>query len=224
MTQVIFEHNGTIDKYVGDMIMAFWGAPIENEQHRTNAIEAALEMQRKSTLLNQEFEKKGFPKIQIGIGLNTGPMNVGDMGSKFRRAYTVLGDAVNLASRLEGLTKFYDVKIAVGENVKENQTKFLFRLLDRVKVKGRQKTLEVYEVIDYLDKATAEIREEVELHHSALNHYFNSNWQQAKAQFSELKIKYPNKFIYALFLKRIHHYENHPPQQDWDGAYVWEEK
>jgi adenylate cyclase len=115
MTRIIFERRGTIDKYVGDMIMAFWGAPVQDPGHRQHAVEAALEMLDQVVAMRPELSERNWPEINIGIGINTGMMNVGDMGSEYRRAYTVIGDAVNLGSRLEGLTKYYGVRLIVSE-------------------------------------------------------------------------------------------------------------
>lgn len=116
VTTIIFDNNGTVDKYVGDMVMAFWGAPLADKNHRRNAVSAALAILDKVEQLREELPAKGFPAIDIGIGINSGMMNVGDMGSVYRRAYTVLGDSVNLGSRLEGLTKFYGLKLLIGED------------------------------------------------------------------------------------------------------------
>ena len=142
ITKIIFENSGTIDKYVGDMVMAFWGAPLEDLNHRENSLKAALLMLEKVEELRPIFLEKGYPEIAIGIGVNSGMMNVGDMGSIYRRSYTVLGDAVNLSSRLEALTKFYGIKLLVGEAAIKGLDGFLFRHIDRVKVKGKIKAVD----------------------------------------------------------------------------------
>jgi adenylate cyclase len=142
ITKIIFENSGTIDKYVGDMVMAFWGAPLEDLNHRENSVKAALLMLEKVEELRPIFLEKGYPEIAIGIGVNSGMMNVGDMGSIYRRSYTVLGDAVNLSSRLEALTKFYGIKLLVGEAAIKGLDGFLFRHIDRVKVKGKIKAVD----------------------------------------------------------------------------------
>ena len=144
MTRVIFDRRGTIDKYVGDMIMAFWGAPLRDAEHAEHAVAAALDMLRALTELRAEFAREGLPEIAIGIGINSGLMNVGDMGSHYRRAYTVIGDAVNLASRLEGLTKYYGVDLVVGPRTRELAPGFVYRRLDRVRVKGKREAVEVF--------------------------------------------------------------------------------
>ena len=137
LTGIIFEHNGTIDKYVGDMVMAFWNAPLLDANHAEHAIDAALSMLQKVEEL-KITSAKGLPEVNIGVGINTGFMNVGDMGSVYRRTYTVLGDAVNLGSRLESITKFYGVKLLVGEGTYDLAPQFLYRLVDKIIVKGKR--------------------------------------------------------------------------------------
>ena len=149
MTRVIFEHGGTIDKYVGDLIMAFWGAPLDDPEHRRNAVAAALAMQREATRLREELAREGLPAIEIGVGLNSGPAAVGDMGSAYRRAYTALGDTVNLASRVEGQTKTYGVGVLVTEHTRAGlEAVYRFREVDRVQVKGREEPVTLYEPIE----------------------------------------------------------------------------
>ena len=224
MTQIIFDHGGTIDKYVGDMIMAFWGAPIKNARHREAAIEAALDMLAKSEELKADFLAAGFPDINIGIGLNTGVMNVGDMGSEFRRSYTVLGDPVNLGARLESSTKYYRVKLLVGSATRANLTGFVFRLIDRVKVKGKHLAVDVYEVICRIADATPELLQEIKVHNEAINAYFLMNWALARELFTSLAKEHPDTYIYKLFLKRINTYEQNPPRSGWDGSYERKDK
>jgi len=137
MTSIIHYYHGTVDKYIGDSIMAFWGAPLPNENHARDGVDAALTMQEKIPALTKEFRNRGWPELAIGIGINSGSMNVGDMGSEFRKAYTVLGDAVNLASRLEGLTKEYGVPVIIGEDTRRAIPEMICRELDRVRVRGR---------------------------------------------------------------------------------------
>src|SRR5581483_11244741 len=125
-------HRGTIDKYMGDCIMAFWGAPLPDPDHARHGVLAALEMHQTLTALQPQFRSRYGAEIRIGVGLNTGRMSVGNMGSKIRLAYTVMGDAVNLASRLEGITKEYGADIIVGEDTKAAVSGILFREIDRV--------------------------------------------------------------------------------------------
>ncbi|MFT5573254.1 MAG: adenylate cyclase [Cryomorphaceae bacterium] len=144
MTKIIHSNGGAIDKYMGDAIMAFWGAPLEDPKHTEHAISAALEMLEYLDTLNAKFEKQGWPTVRIGIGVNSGMMSVGNMGSEFRMAYTVVGDAVNLGSRLEGLTKQYHVPLVVSEFTKALCPVFSYLELDRVKVKGKSEAVTIY--------------------------------------------------------------------------------
>ncbi|HEY5719196.1 MAG TPA: adenylate/guanylate cyclase domain-containing protein, partial [Gammaproteobacteria bacterium] len=219
MTEIIFNHDGTIDKYVGDMIMAFWNAPLDDPQHATHAIETALEMLEQVEALKPEFKQLGYPECNIGIGLNTGPMNVGNMGSKFRRAYTVLGDSVNLGSRLEGLTKFYGVKLIVGETTREGQDEhFVFRQLDRVTVKGKKEPTRIYTPLCRRDRASPELLAELDAYTQARAHYIGQRWDEAAAEFGALQQAHPETYIYGLYLERVAHLREVPPGADWDGV------
>ena len=145
MTAVIYEHGGTVDKYIGDAIMAFWGAPLGDPDHARHAVQAALAMQQRMESLRAEFAGKGLPQLMIGIGINSGTMRVGNMGSSFRVAYTAMGDAVNLASRLEGLTRQYGVWVIAGEATRAQVSDYVWRELDMVQVKGKQEPVKMYE-------------------------------------------------------------------------------
>jgi adenylate cyclase len=147
LTRIIYRNRGTIDKYMGDAIMAFWGAPVDDPDHASHAVAAALEMQAALAALQPEFKERGWPPIRMGAGLNTGWMSVGNMGSEIRLAYTVMGDAVNLASRLEGITKEYGADIIVGESVYRATPQFHYVELDRVRVKGKDEPVSIYEPI-----------------------------------------------------------------------------
>jgi adenylate cyclase len=220
MTQIIFNYRGTIDKYGGDMIMAFWGAPLVDKNHAKHAISAALDMINEVEKLKPIFKAKNWAEINIGIGLNTGNMSVGDMGSKFRRNYTVLGDAVNLASRIEGLTKFYGVKLMVTETTKAGQENFVFRQVDRVRVKGKKNGVEIYEVLCRKKELTENLTKELDLYHAALNHYFNQQWDKAHVIFAELQAAHPDVKLYSLYLRRVEEFKLTPPPSDWDGIYT----
>ncbi len=147
MTDVIHSYHGTVDKYMGDAVMAFWGAPLTDEFHADNAVACAMAMQQEAARLNLDFRAEGLPELAIGIGINTGRVLVGEMGSKRRRTYTAIGDAVNLASRLEQLTKQFDAKIIVGESTKISATGHRFRELGSVLVSGRMESAVIFEPI-----------------------------------------------------------------------------
>jgi adenylate cyclase len=218
MTYLIHHHRGTIDKYMGDAIMAFWGAPLADPQHARNALLAALDMIKKLDELQPLFKAKGWPEIHIGIGLNTGVMNVGNMGSEFRMAYTVLGDAVNLGSRLEGLTKEYGVAIIVSETVKMEVSDYIFRELDRVKVKGKDKPVAIFEPLGEYAVQDSATRQELETYHQALQLYRQQQWNDAETILKTLYLKNPNRLIYKIYLERITYFKEHPPQPNWDGV------
>jgi len=219
ITEIIFRHQGTIDKYVGDMVMAFWGAPMRDAAHRQHAVEAALEMLRVLPRLQQEFVARGWPKVDVGIGINTGSMNVGDMGSTFRRSYTVIGDAVNLGSRLEGLTKYYGVKLLVSESTLNGLDGFLTRHLDRVRVKGKAEPVDIYEVCCLGGEATPELRAELERHEQGLDAYFSGRWDEAINIFVALAQQYPQRVCYALYLGRVGALRENHPDGIWDGVF-----
>ena len=223
MTELIHEHrHGTIDKYVGDSIMAFWGAPEANPEHPRGAVEAALAMQRQMPALVQEFKRRGWPAFGIGIGINTGMMNIGDMGSRFRKAYTVLGDAVNLASRLEALTKEYGVGIIAGEATVSAVSGVAWREIDRVRVVGKTKPVTIYEpVAAVADEALAA---ELRAHHHALALYRARCFDEAEAEFAALAAAHAATPLYAYFRARCATYRSAAPPVDWDGAMVFASK
>jgi len=220
MTQIIFERRGTVDKYVGDMIMAFWGAPLEDTEHRTHGIQAALDMVEKVRAIRPELSARGWPEIHIGIGLNTGLMNVGDMGSSFRRAYTVIGDAVNLGSRLEGLTKYYGVDLIVSEQTRLGQEGFLYRPLDRVRVKGKAEPVAIFEPICRQEAADETLRAELRDYEVALDTYYAREWDQAGALFAELIHRHPGRKVYLLYEERARDLKGQGLGPDWDGVFT----
>lgn len=220
ITGIIFEHNGTIDKYVGDMVMAFWGAPLNDPNHRSNAVAAALEMLEKVEELKPVFAEQGFPEVNIGIGINSGMMNVGDMGSTYRRSYTVLGDAVNLSSRLESLTKYYGIRLLVGEATIKELDQFLLRHIDRVQVKGKNKAVDCYEPICRLDSAGDQLKARVEAYHEALAHYFDREWDAAERILKRLIEGEPECVLYRIYLKRVQRLREEPPSKNWDGSFT----
>ena len=224
MTEVIQQQNGTIDKYIGDAIMAFWGAPVPNAQHARDGLEAGMAMQKSIRGLDPEFARRGWQPLHIGVGLNCGEMNVGDMGSKFRRAYTVMGDAVNLASRLEGLTKEYGVGILVSENVVNAVPSYLYREIDKVQVKGRAEGVAIYEPLgrlDQVDEATADL---VDRFQRMLEHYRAQRWDEADKLLAALAQGDPESRLYKLFRQRIFEFRYNPPGPNWNGVWVFKTK
>lgn len=218
ITQIIFETDGTIDKYVGDMVMAFWGAPLEDPEHRRHALEASLAMLEKTEAIKAEFKAKGFPEINIGIGLNSGQMNVGDMGSTYRRAYTVLGDAVNLSSRLESLTKFYGVNCLIGEDTRQGLDDYAFREIDRIQVKGKEKAVHVFEPIGKISELNEKQIHELNLYRRALDDYRARRWDEALKGFKTLQ-KQSNLKIYQIYIERIEELNVNELPKDWDATF-----
>ena len=224
VTEAVHEQRGTIDKYMGDSVMAFWGAPLNDAEHALHAVTAALNMVQRVSELNQAFRRRGWPDIRIGIGINTGNMNVGNKGSEFRVGYTVLGDAVNLGSRLEGLTRTYDVDIIAGENTRRAVSGFEFREIDRVRVKGRDTPITIYEPLGPHESVDASVRSDLERFHRALEAYRDRRWDEAEHEIAALRRADPERRIYQVYLERIAHYRKQPPPEDWDGSYAHESK
>lgn len=225
LTQVIRErYLGTIDKYMGDCVMAFWGAPFDEPRHARQAVLAALDMQQAIAALNPSLQQQGWPALQIGIGINTGRMTVGDMGSRFRKAYTVMGDSVNLASRLEGITKFYGVGIVVGEATRQAVDDVLFRELDRVRVKGKLDALAIYEPLGLVNDLPQQLQQDVASLQQALQDYRARRWDAATTRFEELHDRYPQDRLYQLYLHRIAEFRRAPPSADWDGVHEFDSK
>jgi adenylate cyclase len=217
-------HRGTLDKYVGDAVMAFWGAPLACADHAARAVATALAMQASAVRLSAEFEQRGWPALRIGIGINTGPMHVGDMGSRIRRAYTVMGDAVNLASRLEGITKVYGAGIVVGAATRAAAPGFAWRELDLVRVKGKQEPVAIFEPLGPEDGLEPSARDALQRWHAALALVRAQQWQAARPALLALAAAAPRERLYALYLERIAHYEMQPPGDGWDGVTTFDSK
>lgn len=218
VTEVIHDHRGTIDKYIGDAIMAFWGAPLHDPEHARHGLEAALAMQRRMQQVRAEFRRRGWPEIRIGCGVNSGVMNVGNMGSAFRMSYTVMGDAVNLGSRLEGLTKAYGVEIMISESTRKGQPELICRELDRVRVKGKKAPVGVFEPLGLPGELDSGTLEPLERYHQALAAYRSQNWRKAEVMFEALRLADPNSKLYALYLERVQDFKANPPGADWDAV------
>ncbi len=220
VTRAIHETQGTIDKYIGDAVMAFWGAPMHNPQHAAYAVRSALAIVDMLTAKQQEFNAQGWPAIEMGIGINTGIMSVGNMGSQFRMAYTVMGDAVNLGARLESLTKQYGVKIIVSETTRQAAPEFIYRELDTVRVKGKQQPITIYEPLGDKSAISAEQIRQLDLLSQGLQSYRQQQWPRASTIFTQLAAAQPDDGLYALYLERIQLYQSSPPTAQWDGVFT----
>ncbi len=217
-------YRGTLDKYIGDAIMAFWGAPVDDKEHARNGVLAAMEMQKQCVELNEKFKARGWPTLKIGVGVNSGPVRVGDMGSQIRRAYTVMGDAVNVASRLEGRTKFYGLGMLVGEVTKGLVHDVVFREVDKIKVKGKDEALTIYEPIGLDTEVGKEKLDELKLWQQTLRAYRSQQWDQVDLQLLNLRRMSPSCYLYELYSERVSEWRRNPPPADWDGVTAFDEK
>jgi adenylate cyclase len=223
ITAVIHRHRGTIDKYMGDAVMAFWGAPLPDADHAGNAVRAALDMVAEMKALHPAFRARGWPEIAIGVGIASGEMNVGNMGSRFRAAYTVLGDTVNLGSRLEGLTKKYGVDILVSFATAARVPDLLFREIDRVRVKGKKEPIAILEPLGPRERLEEARQLATTRFAEALSHYRARDWDAAETILAELSALDAQP-LYALYLERVRHFRSNPPPADWDGVFTFETK
>lgn len=223
MSEDIRNNRGTLDKYIGDAVMAFWGAPVFLPDHASLAVATALKMQESVIELNQRFAKRKWPALHIGIGINTGLMRVGDMGSKVRRAYTVMGDAVNLGSRLEAITKVYGVGVIVGVQTREAAPEYAYRELDRVRVKGKNEPVPIFEPMGLFKELNHVARARIEKWHDALAAIRAMRWDEAEQKLQALQADKPHG-LYTLYLQRIQHYRDHAPPADWDGVTTFDTK
>jgi adenylate cyclase len=218
------KYRGTLDKYIGDAIMAFWGAPMEDPQHARNGVLAALEMQKECAALNERFAARGWPTLKIGVGVNSGRVRVGDMGSQVRRAYTAMGDAVNVASRLEGRTKGYGVGVLVGEATRTAVPDVLFREVDRIKVKGKDEAVMIYEPLGLQSELGDSMREELRLWGQTLRAYRAQQWDQCDVNLLNLQRMKPNCELYKAYAEFVVERRRNPPPADWDGVTAFDEK
>ncbi|MBI2961492.1 MAG: adenylate/guanylate cyclase domain-containing protein [Betaproteobacteria bacterium] len=224
MSMVIRNNRGTLDKYIGDAIMAFWGAPVADREHARQGVLSAMLMQGELKNVREQFAARGWPDIRIGVGVNTGIMSVGDMGSKLRKAYTVMGDAVNLGSRLEGITKQYGVGIICGQVTREKVTDVVWRELDRVRVKGKDEPIAIYEPLGFEGQVDKKTLDELKLWHQALKAYRAQDWDQSELALYNLQRMDPEHHLYAVYAERVAHYRKEPPGADWDGVWKFETK
>lgn len=218
MTAIIYEHGGTVDKYIGDAIMAFWGAPLHDPDHALHAVQAALAMRKRMVSLQNEMTVQGFPEIKIGIGVNSGTMRVGNMGSSFRVAYTVMGDAVNLASRLEGLTRQYDTWVIAGEATRGLINGYVWRELDLVRVKGKNEPVAIFEPCGEETLLEEPYKRDINRFNNAVSMYRNQDWRGAELLLQELVEQRPDRKLLQLYLNRVRQYQAEPPTDGWDGV------
>jgi adenylate cyclase len=224
MTEILRKNRGTVDKYIGDAVMAFWGAPVNDADHARHAVITAMEMQAALPEVNRTLAQHGWPELHIGVGINSGEMTVGDMGSTVRQAYTVMGDAVNLGSRLEGITKQYGVGILVGEGTRKATKDIVFREVDRVQVKGKDEPVAIFEPIGLEGDVGKAVLEELKLWNQALRHYRAQDWDQAEVALFNLTRMAPDRAIYGKYMERIAQLRKEPPETGWKGVWKFETK
>ena len=224
MTDVVFEFDGLLDKYIGDAIMAVFGAPLEQENHPIRACRTALKMLNRLTRMRDQWESEGIPRLNIGIGINTGPMVVGNMGSERRFDYTVMGDAVNLASRLEGINKEYGTQVVISEFTYEWVGEdFFCRELDAVRVKGRARPVKVFELLALRTEDDPRVAI-IEPFAEGLDFYRSRKWEMAELKFNQVLATVPEDYASRLYLQRITSLRADPPRPGWDGVYTMTRK
>lgn len=224
MTNTVEAHHGYVDKFIGDAVMAVWGAPLDDVMAERNAVNAALECQRALAAFNRDVIAKdyGLPPIGTRIGINTGVAVVGNMGSDTRLNYTVAGDTVNLSARLEGANKVYGSQIMIGESTASALgDDYSLRLLDLLVVKGKQVPVKVYEVLGLATQVDAATTKTVAAYHAALDLYFDRDFERAERAFAALA---DNDIPSALYRDRCRAFQSEPPGPDWDGRYELKSK
>jgi adenylate cyclase len=229
MTQIVFRHSGTLDKYIGDAVMAFWGAPFEEHGHATQACHAAIEMIERLKQLQEKWRSAGKPVLDIGVGLCTGVASVGNMGSALRYGYTALGDTVNLSSRLEGLNKEYGTHILLSDATRAavDDSLLVWRELDLIRVKGKLRPVTLYELV--AARGTPEgdapdLEERLEFFSQGRACYRERRWQDAQIIFEKLLERWPDDGPARMYLNRCKEYLVAGPEEDWDGVYVMTHK
>ncbi len=229
MTQIVFRHNGTLDKYIGDAVMAFWGAPFEQPGHATNGCHAALEMIARLKEMQNRWRSEGRPVLDIGVGLSTGVASVGNMGSALRYGYTALGDTVNLSARLEGLNKEYGSHILLSETTYEEveDPLLIFRELDLIRVKGKLQPVTLYELMGSRGAPEGDapgLEDHLELFALGRACYRKRRWQDARIIFEQILERWPDDGPAHMYVNRCREYNVAGPEQDWDGVYVMTHK
>jgi adenylate cyclase len=224
MTEIIFGHDGMLDKYIGDAVMAVWGAPLPQPDHAVRACQATLDMTRKLRELNEQWVPRGWPRLAIGAGLNTGPMVFGNLGSAQHLSLTVMGDNVNLGSRLEGLNKLYGTSIIASEaTVREAGSGFVTREVDLVRVKGKLLPVRIFEILGGDDERN-QLAPIVERFNAGLEAFRDRRWEEARNAFGSILAERPTDGPSRLYIARCDAMIQTPPGEEWDGVTVMDTK
>ena len=226
MVDEITLQNGILDKYIGDAIMAIFGAPFSSDRDADNSVNAAIQMMKKLSLFNAKRLEKGFHKIDIGVGISSGDVILGNIGSEKRMDYTVIGDTVNLASRLEGANKHYGTKILINEATNDAlQDNYQVREIDRLRVKGKSEPAVIFEILDYHDDNSFPNRDDcLDLYAHGIQAYQQRNWTDALDFFQQAITANSNDSVSKMYIKRCTHFLAHSPKSDWDGVWTMTEK
>jgi len=225
MTGILTRHQATVDKYIGDAIMSFWGAPRVIENPTMHACKAALECVHYLDEAGHRWVAEGKPALPTRIGINTGEAIVGNMGYSERLSYTAIGDTVNLASRLEGLNKMYGTNILVSETAyEETKELFEYRFLDVVAVKGKKQGIRIYELLSVRDALPLPAMKRMQVWGEAMDHYVGKRWKESLAAFTDLKDGYAVDKALDLMISRVSGFVSNPPPKDWNGIIILREK
>jgi adenylate cyclase len=225
MVNIIFSNEGTLDKFIGDAIVAFWGAPVKIQDHHYKATITGLKMKEALKTYNQENIGRGWPELRIGIGIHTGEVILGNIGSEKKLDYTVIGDSVNLASRLEGLTKAYKCSIIISQDTYDHvRDEIICRTTDYIKVKGKNKPVKIYEAIGECGSVDEETIKVCHLTEEAFGYYLERGFSHAIDVFESILEIRPEDFLSKMFIDRCRGYKQNEPPEDWDGSYVYREK
>ncbi|MBP6673176.1 MAG: adenylate/guanylate cyclase domain-containing protein, partial [Bacteroidetes bacterium] len=219
---IFFKHDGTIDKFIGDAVMVQFGIPLKNPNHRLLAVRAAYEFSRVVFEMTREARAKGEPVFSTRIGINSGNMVVGYIGGRSKKEYTVIGDTVNLASRLEGVNKFYGTSLMISESTANDQVtdEFLLREMDIMRVKGKNLPIKIFEVVCKRDEINEQRLKMVQTFEAGLKLYREQHWNDAVSMFKTVLNLKPDDYASSMYIERCNECRKHPPAKDWDGVYV----
>jgi len=225
MVSIIFNNEGTLDKFIGDAIVAFWGAPVRIQDHHYRAVITGLQMKEALTTYNLENIDRGLPELRIGIGIHTGEVILGNIGSEKKLDYTIIGDSVNLASRLENLTKMYNSSIIISQNTYDHvQDEIFCRMADYIKVKGKNKPIRIYEAIGEVGSVDEETVMITQLTEMGFEHCLGRRFSDAIDTYQSILDINPEDSLSKIFIDRCRNYQQNEPPEDWDGCYVYKEK